>query len=113
VLDSFFRWRALVADGELTRSYLRGCEDLSGLDAEERFRFGLLIEEFLLVQERLFARASEGTSEIPSFLAVQAASKLLMKPGARQWWDEHAAVFSPRFRAAISEESSHPTERRS
>lgn len=106
VLDAFFRWRALAADGELSRIYLKGCEDLSSLDGEERFRFGLLIEEFLLVNERLFARAREGTSEIPSFIAVEAAARLLERPGARQWWDRNAGLFSPRFRNAVAEATS-------
>ena len=106
VLDAFFRWRALVVDGELSRIYLKGCEDLAHLDGEERFRFGLLIEEFFLVNERLFERASEGTGEIPSFIAVEATAKLLEKPGARQWWDQNAALFSPRFRNAVIETAS-------
>jgi hypothetical protein len=110
ILDAFFRWRSLAADGELSRIYLRGCEDLASLTEEERFRFGLLIEEFILVNERLFARARDGTSEIPSFLAVRAVSRLLRSAGARQWWDENAAVFSPGFRAAILDDLSRSAD---
>jgi aspartate aminotransferase-like enzyme len=67
------------------------------------FRFGLIVEEYFLANERLYARATEGTTEIPAFIAVQSAVKLLAKPGARDWWEQHSALFSPRFRQAVSE----------
>jgi hypothetical protein len=101
VLDTFSRWRQFVSDPQLSSIYRRGCEDLSSLDEDEKFRFGLVAEEFFLANERLLARAREGSTEIPGFLAVQAAARLLKQAGARQWWDQHAALFSPQFREAV------------
>jgi hypothetical protein len=104
LLDAIFRWSALVSDGELSRIYLKGCEDLPSLSGDERFRFGLLIQQFILAHNRLFERATEGTSPLPAVLAVQAVCRLLERPGARQWWERNAEQFSPEFRSAVSAE---------
>jgi hypothetical protein len=103
VFGSFSRWRALVLDTELSRIYLRGCDDLSDLGREERFQFGLLLQDVLYANQILYQRGEDGSTGIPSRLAVQNATGLLMRPGAKEWWARHSEMFSPTFSEAVSE----------
>jgi hypothetical protein len=103
VFGSFSRWRALAVNGELSRIFLRGCDDLSDLGREERFQFGLLMQDLLFANQVLFQRSQEGVTGIPPDVALRNTTSLLIRPGATEWWARNAEMFMPAFSEAVSE----------
>jgi hypothetical protein len=102
VFGSFSRWRALVADERLTRVFMLGCNDLSDLSREERFQFGLLMQDLLYANQVLFSRGHEGSTGIPPENAVENATSVLVRPGANEWWERNSQQFMPAFSRAVS-----------
>jgi hypothetical protein len=103
IFGAFSRWRALVADERLTRVFVLGCDDLSALSHEERFQFGLLMQDLLYANQVLFTRGHEGSTGIPPQFAVENATSVLVRPGANEWWARNAQMFMPAFSQAVSE----------
>jgi hypothetical protein len=103
VFGAFSRWRALVADERLTRVFVLGCDDLSELSREERFQFGLLMQDLLYANQVLFTRGHEGSTGIPPQFAVENATSVLVRPGANEWWARNSQLFEPAFSRAVSE----------
>jgi len=107
VFGAFSRWRALVADERLTRVFVLGCNDLSDLSREERFQFGLLMQDLLYANQVLFSRGLEGSTGIPPQNAVENATSVLVRPGANEWWARNAQGFMPAFSKAVSESAAN------
>jgi hypothetical protein len=103
VFDTFSRWRGLVVNEELTRVFVRGCDDLSDLSREERFQFGLLLQDLMFANQILFQRGQDGSTNIPSNIAVRNATGQLTRPGANEWWARNSEMFMPAFSEAVSE----------
>jgi len=103
VFGAFSRWRTLVADERLTRVFVLGCDDLSALTREERFQFGLLMQDLLYANQVLFSRGHEGSTGIPPQTAVENATSVLVRPGANEWWALNSQRFMPAFSRAVSE----------
>ena len=57
--QAFSRWRHLVSQPEAADLYLRGCADLGSLSLEDRFRFGIYLQDMLLSFETLHKRIPE------------------------------------------------------
>ena len=103
IFGGFSRWRALVAEDRLTRVFVLGCNDLSELSREERFQFGLLMQDLLYANQVLFSRGLEGSTGIPPGNAVENATSVLVRPGANEWWSRNSHMFMPAFSKAVSE----------
>jgi hypothetical protein len=102
VFGGFSRWRALVVNEDLTRIFIRGCDDLSDLSREERFQFGLLLQDLMFSNQILFQRGQDGSTNIPSNIAVRNATGQLTRPGANEWWARNSEMFMPAFSEAVS-----------
>ena len=97
VFGSFSRWRAMAVDEQLSRIFVRGCDDLSDLGREERFQFGLLMQDLLYANQVLFTRGHDGSTNIPPIIAVRNATTVLARPGASAWWARNSEMFQPEF----------------
>jgi hypothetical protein len=111
IFTSFSRWRALVADERLTRVFVLGCEDISELSREERFQFGLLMQDLLYANQVLYTRGLEGSSGIPPETAIENATSVLVRPGANEWWARNLQRFMPDFSRAVSKSVAAALER--
>ena len=103
VFGSFSRWRTMVVDEQLSRIFIRGCDDLSDLGREERFQFGLLMQELLYANQVLFTRGHDGSTSIPPETAIRNTTTVLVRPGANAWWARNSRLFAPPFSEAVSE----------
>jgi hypothetical protein len=103
VFAGFSRWRGMVLDEKLTSVFVRGCDDISVLDREERFQFGLLMQDFLFADQVLFSRGQDGSSGISPTVAVRNAAGVLSRPGAHEWWSHNKGLFMPLFCDAVTE----------
>ena len=98
-----------LARDERVGLFLRGMNEFSSLNGEERFRVHLVLVglfrrfENLVLQEELGLVDSEIAA---AFLKpVHAMASL---PGVRDWWSEWRGTFSPRFASYVEEAFANP-----
>ncbi len=102
--QAFSRWRHLVSEPEAADLYLRGCADFASLSSvEERFRFGLYLQDLLLSYQVLYQRIPEKLyeREVWEQRQIPLLAQLFRQPGVRSWWERNKLTFPPDFAAGI------------
>jgi hypothetical protein len=90
----------VVRDPEVADLYLRGLRDFESLEARDRLRFGLLLQNFFFTFSATFQRYEvhgSGGFRAPTL------DPILKHPGAREWWKQAQSGFSPAFVLFIEE----------
>lgn len=89
-------------DPELARIWLDGKEDRQSLNAEERWRFDLILRAYLHVCETMYTQAALGAGDASIVRAEELGiNHIFQSEGVKQWWRENPFGFSPKFRSYI------------
>ncbi len=91
---------ALGADIEASRILLEGGRAYTDLQADERFRFTLLMRAILQRHEDEFFQIQEGLIA-PHQLKKQLLASALSEPGVREWWMRNCEHFSSSFQEHV------------
>lgn len=93
------QFRALLAqDPEVTRIYREGLADLHGLGADDRWRFGALMQYEFSFFEDLFRL---GPDSLLFHDNTEDLRWLARRPGARTWWKSGGRLYHPDFRRHV------------
>ena len=93
------QFRAMLAqDPEVARVHREGLADLGSLSADDRWRFGALMQyEFSFFEDVFLLRR-----EAPLFRdSSEDLRWLACRPGARAWWSKGRRVFQPDFQRHV------------
>jgi hypothetical protein len=103
-VESFSRYRALLAQSNLAAIYLKGVADYGALSDVERVQFGAILDEYLYSYSSLHHRVVEGTyDKIDWDVHLVGLREFLAKPGAATWWIQHKHKFRPGLVAEINQ----------
>ena len=91
-----------VRDPAVADLWLRGCEDRSRLDANERWRFDILLHSIFHVFETLFFQNQVGAVD-RHLLAAEKRSMaaIFSTPGVQAWWTANPFSFANEFRGHV------------
>jgi len=98
-VQAFSRFRErIVADAGVAELYLKGLRDPDMLDAAERLRFNMLLQELFYVlassSRRLLAQGGYDVAQTLRILGVEAT---LAQPGIAKWWKANRGGLPPEF----------------
>jgi hypothetical protein len=97
-IETFSRYRHLLAQQENAELYARGLDSYAALDAAERIRFGAILQEYFFAYRGLQVRTLQGGYESASWAAqVAYAASILRTPGGAEWWVESRGIFDDEF----------------
>ena len=102
-VQSFSRYRTLLAQPHMAEIYRRGCESFANLSDTEKIQFRVLLDEYIFSYWALYHRLEENAyaeSDWQSHLPVLSAT--LKQPGVWEWWDERRLSFPAKFVESIS-----------
>jgi len=106
VVDSFSEISlAISQDRDLTELFVRANAGLTSLDQIEQMRFRLVLLSFFRRAASVFFHSQQGTLQMDSWVGIRESLKaILLSSGAREFWEQDAGVFDPRFRAFVQSE---------
>lgn len=101
--------RPMIESAELCNLLVRGQESRENLDVSERYRFDLVMANWLQAVEQAFADYRDGnypsdfmhshTNSVPAFLNT---------PGGTSWWNDRKVWFSETFQQEVENLRSNP-----
>ncbi len=109
VSESITQAGEALARDERVGLFLRGMNEYSSLDDEDRFRVHLvlvgLFRRFknLVLQEELALIDSDVAAAF-----LKAVHAMASQPGVQDWWSEWQGTFSPRFRSYVEDAFANP-----
>ena len=106
MMDEIFRWYGhLSADLSVSELWIRGCAKDNTLSKPELFQFGILMQQALVVWERMSHLEESGEIE-PWFLDhVKSARRTLAgTPGFQSWFEASHLEMSDKLRKNLKEE---------
>ena len=103
-LQSFARYRALLAEPQMAEIYHRGSEDFGRLSETEKIQFNVVLDEYLLSYWALFHRLNEQAYDKSDWQShLRALSEVLTRPGIAVWWRERKCSYPQKFVASIDD----------
>lgn len=96
-VDSFSRYRHLIAQPGNAELYIRGLESYSALNAAETVRFRALLEEYFFAYRALFERLTLGYDNPVWPKQARTAASVLNTLGGAEWWSERKTIFGQQF----------------
>ena len=94
---------AFGSDPAVSGLLLRGSEDYSQLDPDERFRYTLLMRSIIGVYYDLFVQHGERlVSEEAWSTYRRQIPRNLSWPGAREWWQRNRQMYTEAFQQEVS-----------
>lgn len=101
--------RPMIESAELCNLLVKGQESRESLDVSERYRFDLMMANWLQAVEQAFADYRDGnypsdfmhshTNNVPAFLNT---------PGGTSWWNDRKVWFSETFQQEVEDLRSNP-----
>jgi len=100
VVANFNQWREMIiTNPDISDLFIRGLEDLSTLDANERHRFNHILATFAWTAWQLWrVQALLGN---PNTLLLR---HMLLHPGGRSWYLDHRDFFPLDFRQSLDQQ---------
>jgi hypothetical protein len=97
-VESFSRYRHLVAQAEIAELLERGLDDYGDFGAVDRTRFRAVVEEYFFAYNALLDRSRRGAYVFNSpSKVVLPLGAILLRPGGRAWWADRGAMFPQEF----------------
>ena len=92
----------IASDENVSRIFRPGLRDPRALEPEERFRFRLLIAQYLLMLEATWIETQGGTASAGELEAqVLRIKTILLTPGGRHGWAQQATQHVPEFQRFV------------
>jgi hypothetical protein len=106
MMDEIFSWYGqLSSDLSISELWIRGCAKDSTLTKPELFQFGILMQQALVVWERMSHLEESGEIEQWFLDHVQSARRTLAgTPGFQSWFEASQLQMSGRLRKKLKEE---------
>jgi hypothetical protein len=103
-VQSFARYRSLLAQADLAAVYVKGVENYDGLSEPEKVQFGVVMDEYMFSYWSVFQRTEEGAYEAANLDSHLNALRLVLnKPGTAMWWSIRKVSFPAQFVAFLEE----------
>ena len=103
-LQSFDRYRALLAEPHLAEIYHRGSEDFGRLTETGKIQFNVVLDKYLFSYWALFHRLNEQAYDKPDWQShLHALAEVLTRPGVIVWWRERKSTYPQKFVASIDD----------
>ena len=94
---------ACGSDAAASSLLLRGSDDYSQLDRDERFRYTLIMRSVMGTHNDVFHQFRERLISEEVWAAhCRVIAATLARPGAREWWERNRQLFSETFQQEIS-----------
>ena len=94
---------AFASDPAVSGLLLRGSEDYSQLDPDERFRYTLLMRSIIGVHYDLFVQYGESLLSEEAWATYRRQiPRNLSRPGAREWWQRNRQIYTEAFQQEVS-----------
>ncbi len=97
IARGFDRWRQLlISDEKMSEIYVRGLQDISTLDPNERHRFNQLLNTFIWTAWQMWR-----LDDVMGATNSEIFRHLLRHPGGREWYTTTRAYFPEEYRAML------------
>ena len=97
--DSNETIRRVACDPEIAQLFRTGLRNPEALDADQAFRFRLLLSHFFSMQATAWSELRLGTMSKEEFAEnFERSRPFIEAPGGREWWKENSRIFAPGFR---------------
>ena len=102
-VQSFSRYRALLAQSHMADIYSRGRHNLEQLTETEKIQMSALLDEYIFSYWALYHRLQQNAYDESDWEAhLPVLSNMLSQPGVATWWDQRKTSFPPHFVASIA-----------
>jgi hypothetical protein len=97
-VESFSRYRGMLAEPQNAEVYTRGLESYAKLSATDKVRFGAIIEEYFFAYSALYNRVANGGYHMTTWTAqANSGASVLENPGVAEWWADRKFIYSDDF----------------
>ncbi|MCB1687198.1 MAG: hypothetical protein KDI33_01855 [Halioglobus sp.] len=93
-VETFSRYRGLMAIPENAELYVRGVDSYRSLDKVEKVRFRAIMEELFFGVTAMLERNKAGMyKDLALAEQIDSLALLIQKPGVAEWWERSKHIF--------------------